>query len=59
MVRAYLREPLEAAAEQLWRQHERTGRPLGAPAFLDRIESLLGRPVRPAKPGRKPKRLEK
>jgi putative transposase len=57
--REYLLEPLEAAQEQLWRQHERTDRPLGEPAFLDRIESLLGRPVRPGKPGRKPKWREK
>ena len=57
--RAYLLEPLEAAEEELWRRHERTGRPLGAPAFLDRVERLLGRVVRPAKPGRKPKQQEK
>jgi putative transposase len=54
--REYLTEPLEAEEEQLWRRHERTGRPLGEPAFLDRIERLLGRIVRPAKRGPKPKR---
>ena len=48
----------EAKEEELWHQHERTGRPLGAPAFLGRIEKTLGRPVRPAQPGRKPKRPE-
>jgi putative transposase len=57
--REYLREPLEAKEEELWRHHERTGRPLGEPAFLDRVERLLGRIVRPAKPGRKPKDQEK
>jgi putative transposase len=56
--REYLMEPLEAQEEQLWRRHERTGRPLGEPAFLDRIESLLGRIVRPAKRGPKPKLAE-
>ncbi len=40
--REYLMEPLEAE-EELWRRHERTGRPLGAPAFLDRVEGVLGR----------------
>ena len=55
----YLTEPLEAEKEQLWRRHERTGRPLGEPAFLDRIEATLGRLVRPAKRGRKPKPQEK
>ena len=53
--REYLREPLEAAEEEWWRQHERTGRPVGQPAFLDRIENLLGRTVRPAQRGPKPK----
>jgi putative transposase len=57
--REYLLEPLEAKEEELWRQHERTGRPLGESAFLDRVESLLGRRVRPAKRGRKPKPQEK
>jgi hypothetical protein len=49
------REP----AEEPWRRrHERTGRPLGEPAFLDRMERILGRTVRPAKAGRKPKPQE-
>jgi len=45
--REYVREPLAAQEEELWRRHERTGRPLGAAAFLDRVESLPGRIVRP------------
>jgi len=32
---------------------------LGSVAFLDRIEATLERIVRPAKPGRKPKRDKK
>jgi hypothetical protein len=36
-------EPLEGEQEQLWRQHERTGRSLGELAFLDRIEDTLRR----------------
>ena len=55
--REYLMEPLEAK-DELWRRHERTGRPLGEPAFLDQIERLLGRVVRPAKPGPKSKGKE-
>jgi putative transposase len=51
--REYLLEPLEAAEEELWRRHERTRRALGEPAFLDNVESLLGRLVRPAKRGPK------
>lgn len=57
--RAFLTEALEADEAEALRRHERTGRPLGKPAFLDRIEETLGRIVRPAKRGRKPKRQEK
>ena len=38
------------------RGHERTGRPLGSVRFVNRLESLLGRPLKPRKAGRKPKR---
>ncbi len=57
--RQYLAEALEADEAELLRRHERTGRPLGAAAFLTRIEQTLGRNVRPAKAGRKPKPPEK
>jgi hypothetical protein len=56
--RECLTEALEADEAELWRHHEQTRRPLGEPAFLDRIEGTLGRIVRPAKRGRKPKRQE-
>ena len=36
------------------RDHSRTGRPLGDVTFFDRLETLVGRPVKPQKPGRKP-----
>ena len=52
--RAYLLEPL-AAEEDVWRQHERTGRPLGEAAFLEWIEQRLRRSVRPAQRGPKPR----
>ena len=39
------------------RAAETIGRPLGSPAFLARLETRLGRPVRPAKRGR-PKRAD-
>ena len=42
-----------------FRRHERTGRPLGSPAFLDGLEILLQRPLRPRRPGRKRKDAEK
>ncbi len=37
------------------RGHARTGRPLGGAVFLERLETRLGRPLRPGKRGRKPK----
>jgi putative transposase len=45
----------EAAEEELFalRRHERTGRPLGSDGFLERLEKLLGRTLRCAKPGPK------
>jgi putative transposase len=38
------------------RKHERTGRPLCAPWFLDHLEVLLNRKLKPKKAGRKPKK---
>ena len=38
------------------RKHERTGRPLCAPLFLDQLEVLLNRRLKPKKAGRKPKK---
>ena len=37
------------------RAHARTGRPLGGERFLARLETRLGRRLRKAKPGPKPK----
>ncbi len=57
--RAFLSEGLEADEAELFRHHERTGRPLGQARFLDRIEKTLGRVIRPHKRGPKPKNAEK
>jgi len=46
---------LSDEAEAKIRQHTRTGRPLGSRSFLEGIEKLLGRSVRPRKPGPKPR----
>ena len=40
------------------RAHESTGRPLGDKAFIQKLESLLGRTLLPAKRGPKPKTIE-
>ena len=38
-----------------FRKHERSGRPLGKEVFIDKIETLLERTLRPQKPGPKQK----
>jgi len=35
------------------RKHERTGRPLGAEAFVEHLETALERPLKRGKPGPK------
>ena len=47
----------DPAAEQFHR-HTRTGRPLGSDAFIDALETRLGRVLRAQKPGPKPKRRD-
>jgi putative transposase len=54
--RAFLDTPEEVDADRL-RRHERTGRPLGRESFVERLETELGRALRPQKPG--PKKQEK
>jgi len=46
--------PAEEELRQL-RAHGRTGRRLGSSAFLDRLERLVGRDLKPHKRGPKPK----
>jgi putative transposase len=37
----------------LLRKHERTGRPMGDVAFIEKLEQLLDRKLKPQKPGPK------
>ena len=58
--RAMLRHGLEAGdlsadAEAAIEAHQRSGRPLGGEAFLDRLEDATGRKLKLQKRGRKPK----
>ena len=49
---------LGASAEELPAQmhlHEATGRPMGSRAFIEKLQSLLGRALLPQKRGRRPK----
>ncbi len=40
---------------ELLRKHERTGRPLGSDSFIEKMEFLLDRKLKPQKPGPKKK----
>jgi hypothetical protein len=44
--------PAEQERLQRLRSHAHTGRPAGDETFVDRLESLLGRVLRPKKAGR-------
>ena len=57
--RAYLAEGLEPEQVDVLRRHERTGRPLGSAAFIQRLERRLGRILQKKPPGRKPKSKKK
>ena len=41
------------------REHVRTGRPLGSPTFVERLERTVGRILRPQRPGRPSKLLKR
>jgi putative transposase len=50
--RALLGSGLDEREHEAIRGGERTGRPIGSDAFLDRLAATLGRPVKPRPPGR-------
>jgi putative transposase len=54
--RSFLAEPLSEEERELIRAHESTGRPLGSPAFVGRLEKRLGRTLARQKPGPKPRK---
>jgi putative transposase len=56
---AWLDEPDEDRMAASLRMHTRTGRPLGSTTFLNALETLLDRTVRPRKGGRSRKRAGK
>jgi REP-associated tyrosine transposase len=53
--RLRLRDGMGEEETQLLRERTRTGRPLGSPKFVERLERLLLRPLQRRKPGPKPK----
>jgi len=57
--RALLAEPLSADELKAIAASENTGRPLGSPAFIKRVEKRLGRTLARQKPGPKPQKRTK
>ncbi len=49
----FLAVDAQAAEMEVFRKHERTGRPLGEASFIEKVELLLNRRLRPQKPGPK------
>lgn len=56
--REFLAEGASEEERRIFRAHESTGRPLGSPAFVSRLEKRLGRVLARQKPGPKPLRHE-
>jgi len=57
--RSFLADGVDAEDVELLHRHERSGRTLGGPRFLERLEKMLGRVLRRNKPGQKPKKKPK
>ncbi len=53
----FLSHDVQESEIELFRKHERTGRPLGGGPFVDQLEVALKRKLKPQKPG--PKRRDK
>ena len=51
----FLAEAVSVKEKENIDKHGRTGRPLGNNAFFDRLHKILGKDVRPQKPGPKKK----
>lgn len=51
----FLTVDIEETEIDLFRKHERTGRPLGEDDFIEKLERLLDRTLKPQKPGPKKK----
>jgi putative transposase len=54
--RRFLAQPLSEEERETIRAHESTGRPLGSPSFVGRLEKRLGRTLARQKPGPKPRK---
>ena len=55
---AYLAEQEQEVLIRKIEEHTKTGRPLGSEDFIEKLESLAGRPLRPKRRGPKPKQKQ-
>ncbi|MFO7675864.1 MAG: hypothetical protein R6X12_06080 [bacterium] len=55
----YLGQKPPASEAEALRLHNRTGRPLGSETFVEKLERLVGRTLKPQKPGPKGPRKHK
>ena len=55
---SYLTEGTRQRIDELLRLHQRTGRPLGSLSFIEKLEALCGRTLRPLKSGPKKKAID-
>jgi len=53
--KAFLSYDVEKSKIEIFRRHERTGRPLGGNSLIETLESALGRNLKSGKPGTKKK----
>lgn len=53
--RAYLSRGSESREQETLRRHARTGRPLGSEAFIESLERVTGRRLKPRRPGPRPR----
>lgn len=51
--KSYLNDDVQNDEIELFRKHERTGRPIGSLPFIETLEQLLDRKLKPQKPGPK------
>ncbi|WP_144019034.1 hypothetical protein [Paucidesulfovibrio gracilis] len=51
----YLAEPEDETDYDVFKASEESGKPLGGETFVEKLEVLLGRPLKPKKRGRKKK----
>jgi hypothetical protein len=56
--KSYLNEGTKQSNDELLRYHQRTGRPLGSPSFIEKLETLCGRTLWPLEFGSKMKAVD-